>query len=176
MKQVIRRRERALRRVLFLCPEDYSLGRFCEEYFNSIARKDGRNWMARSRAIAPSSRMRTDDPCMDPLALRALRRRGAAAINRDRMPASVRDRDIEISDVLIGVGLSAPASGTTASLKALCKELWEPGKAVDAASDSVWSYLAASTVDLLELLDQDAADVHAPARLIRRIDRINVAE
>jgi hypothetical protein len=176
MKHVIRRREHPLRRVLFLCREDYSLGRFCEEYFNSIARKDGRNWMARSRAVAPSSRMQAGSLHMDPLALKALRRRGAAAINRERIPAAVSDRDIEISDVLIGVALSAASPETPASLKARCKELWEPGKAVDAASDSVWSYLAASTVDLLDWLDQDAAEVHAPARLSRCIGPINFAD
>src|SRR5210317_870592 len=149
MERAISRRARGLRRVLFLCPEDYRFGRFCEEYFNSIARNDGLNWLARSRAIVPvSSRERF----MDPQALTALRRRGAAPVNHERSPASVTLRAIAISDVLIGVAFSAARQEQTREFIPRCRELWEPCALSDAST--AWRYLSDNAVELLNVLER----------------------
>lgn len=152
MRNVVSRRARGLKRVLFLCPDNYSLGRFCEEYFNSIVRNEGQNWQAASRATSLPERA-PDRPPMDRAAVSALREFCAAPVNHERQPQPLSRRDIAISDLLIGVCIPPIESccGGTELVSAPRIELWQPDAATGTAA--TWGWLADRTLSLIARLD-----------------------
>ena len=98
MSVTVDRRSRSLRRVLFVCTDNWLDSRFCEEYFNSLARTDGLNWIALSRtSAAPTDR----DVAIAPAALAALRALKTAPVNHHRPPLALSRRDVEISDLVV---------------------------------------------------------------------------
>jgi hypothetical protein len=171
MNAVISRRARSLRRVLFLSPHDYSYGRFCEEFFNSIARNEGLNWLARSRAVLPERELPNRGLFMDPAALDALRLRGAAPVSHERRPTAVTIRDESISDVLIGIDLATLEPDVATAFATKCSAFWEPATfehKSQPTSDASWRYLARNSVELLNVL------AHGSGPMPRQLRRAGV--
>jgi protein-tyrosine-phosphatase len=100
MAEPISRKSDELRRVLFLCDENYHESRFCEELFNSHARTESLNWQATSRAVLGEPAARNEGP-MSLGAIEFLRKLGAAPVNHLRLPLEATHFDFQMSDVVI---------------------------------------------------------------------------
>jgi protein-tyrosine-phosphatase len=100
MAEPLSRKSDELRRVLFLCDENYHESRFCEELFNSHARIESLNWQATSRAVQPEPAARNPGP-MSLAAVECLRALGAAPVNHLRLPLEATHFDFQMSDVVI---------------------------------------------------------------------------
>jgi protein-tyrosine-phosphatase len=103
MSETISRKSDVLRRVLFLCADNYHESRFCEELFNSHARTEGLSWQATSRALQPAAATRSEGP-MSERAIAMLRTLGAAPVNHLRLPLHLSEFDIRMSSHIIVVG------------------------------------------------------------------------
>jgi protein-tyrosine-phosphatase len=158
----VSRKGDGLKRVLFLCHDNYQSGRFCEELFNSLARAEGQNWQGTSRAVEPTLGAAYDEP-MAPQAVDALRRMGIAPVNHGRLPLGVTAFDLETNDLVIAVdadgwrdrfeqdwpdlvvGIRYWSSGSEASPKTLARQvhglidelLDRPGRALRTAGAGV---------------------------------------
>ncbi len=151
-REIAGRQGRTLRRVLFVCQDNYALSRFAEEYFNSLVRQEGLNWQAASRALATELPAQQD--AMDPTALAALRER--------RAPISLTWREISMSDVLIGIAFSDLHAGSSQWSSSICTERWEPLPSHRDTS-AIWDFLTFNACDLLEALElQNSASAAAP--------------
>ena len=106
MAQTVQRKPNALRRVLFLCSENYHESRFCEELFNSHSRGEGINWLGLSRAVTAVPALRNEGP-MSVTAINYLRVIGAAPVNYLRLPLQVTDFDFQMSYIVIVLGTDA---------------------------------------------------------------------
>lgn len=106
MTRIVSRKGRALRRALFVCRDNFSASRFCEEYFNSLVRDEGLNWQASSRAALKPHELPLARKEMSERAVRALREQRAAPVSHRRAPASLTWRDVALADVLIAIDTS----------------------------------------------------------------------
>ena len=102
MRDPVSRTSDDLRRVLFLCDDNYHESRFCEELFNSHARTESLNWQATSRALRAEPASRNDGP-MSAVAIEMLRTLGAAPVNYLRLPLQATHFDFQMSDVVIAL-------------------------------------------------------------------------
>ncbi|PWH11752.1 MAG: low molecular weight phosphatase family protein [Anaerolineae bacterium] len=65
------------KRVLFLCTGNYYRSRFAEDWFNHLAKKQGREWLAESRGLANDWLWLRNSGPMAPEAIHELEKRGA---------------------------------------------------------------------------------------------------
>lgn len=107
MPVALSRKAESLRRILFLCADNYHESRFCEELFNSHARTEGLYWQATSRAMWPEPAKRNEGP-MALCAIEALRELGAAPVNHLRLPLPVGDFDVRMSSTVVVIGEPGP--------------------------------------------------------------------
>lgn len=96
----VSRKGDSLKRILFLCEDNFLASRFCEEYFNSLVRDLGLNWQAASRALSPEAARQHPEP-MSADAVRYLRSSGVAPVNHRRLPLGVTDFDLEMSNFVL---------------------------------------------------------------------------
>ncbi|MGW8368708.1 MAG: hypothetical protein ACWGPN_08505 [Gammaproteobacteria bacterium] len=102
MTETVERKGEGLRRALFLCEDNFTASRFCEEMFNSLVRDEGLNWQATSRSYSPSPARRHLEP-MSAAAIAALRGAGVAPVNHCRLPLEVTPFDFETSYIVVAV-------------------------------------------------------------------------
>jgi protein-tyrosine-phosphatase len=107
MRIALNRKAESLRRILFLCANNYHASRFCEELFNSFARTEGLYWQATSRAMWPRPAERNEGP-MSVCAIEALRELGAAPVNHLRLPLPVGEFDVRTSATIVVIGEQGP--------------------------------------------------------------------
>jgi protein-tyrosine phosphatase len=87
------------RRLLFLCTGNYFRSRFAEQLFNRLAPRQGLNWSAFSRALAPDSPTRNPGP-MSIFTIEALRLRGVEPCVT-RGPLDVTEADFQSAQLIV---------------------------------------------------------------------------
>jgi protein-tyrosine-phosphatase len=89
-------------RILFLCTGNYYRSRYAEELFNHLARRNGLNWEAESRALAIEHGISNVGP-MAKSSLDALVADGARAAAASRFPLPCTVEDLLKADIVTAV-------------------------------------------------------------------------
>ncbi len=164
-REIAGRQGRTLRRVLFVCQDNYALSRFAEEYFNSLVRDEGLNWQASSRAALPANALPADQGAMADEAVRALRELRAAPVCPERAPSSLSAKDVGISEMLIAVGVRGSDLEQTTGRWARAVHLtdWELPSGLGARD--AYLMLAKRVRALVATLDEGRAIEYEPGSL-----------
>lgn len=91
-----------MKRILFLCTGNYYRSRYAEELFNHLARREGLDWGAGSRALAIEHGASNVGP-MAKSSLEALSVDGVTADGASRFPLGCTVEDLSMSDLIIAV-------------------------------------------------------------------------